>query len=130
MFQPLKLHCLSPTPCLKEIISVHMTGQSQHSLTGTQMGTPYYMSPEQLRDSKSVDARSDLYSLGVTLYHLATGDHPQTIRLDVLPTRLRTILERALQKHPADRFNSASEMLLSNRKANRPQLSLSVKPGY
>lgn len=44
--------------------------------TGTVLGTPAYMSPEQLEDSSSVDRRSDIYSMGVMLYQLLTGEKP------------------------------------------------------
>ncbi|MEA2041985.1 MAG: serine/threonine-protein kinase, partial [Bacteroidota bacterium] len=44
--------------------------------TGTQMGTPVYMSPEQVRDTKHIDHRSDLYSLGVMLYYMIEGKSP------------------------------------------------------
>jgi serine/threonine protein kinase len=43
---------------------------------GEVIGTPYYISPEQVQDSKSVDARTDIYSLGATFYHLLTGHPP------------------------------------------------------
>ena len=49
-----------------------------HSMTqiGTTLGTPSYMAPEQARDAKTVDNRSDIYSLGVTLYYFVTGKLP------------------------------------------------------
>jgi serine/threonine protein kinase len=46
------------------------------TMTGTQMGTAAYMSPEQAQDAKSVDARSDLYSLGVIFFEMLTGQTP------------------------------------------------------
>jgi serine/threonine protein kinase len=44
--------------------------------TGCTIGTPHYMSPEQIKDFKHVDPRADIYSMGVILYHLFTGHYP------------------------------------------------------
>jgi serine/threonine-protein kinase len=51
-------------------------GMGSRTRTGALLGTPGYMSPEQLRDSKSCDARSDLWSLGVVLHEMLTHRHP------------------------------------------------------
>jgi serine/threonine-protein kinase len=103
-------------------------------LTGqTCLGTPAYMSPEQLRSSKNVDARADLWSLGVMMYELLTktlpfdGESPSEIFAAVLektpapitslrrdvPEALVKIIDRTLQKNPNDRFEDAGELALA-----------------
>jgi serine/threonine protein kinase len=94
--------------------------------TGTQMGTPIYMSPEQVRDSKDVDCRSDIYSLGVVLYEAITGSFPFDKNNLSLPEIQICILREALPKtgmmwddqitkatakNERDRFQSCEEWL-------------------
>jgi serine/threonine-protein kinase len=107
-------------------------GAHQATLTqlGTVMGTTDYMSPEQGRDSRAVDARSDLYSLGCTLYHALTGkppfpggtsmeklmrhqlDEPEPVtRLrPEVPPALAAVLNKLMAKDPAKRYQTAAEV--------------------
>ncbi|MEO6953141.1 MAG: protein kinase [Polyangia bacterium] len=98
--------------------------------TGVLLGTPAYMSPEQCRGSGDVDARADIYSLGIVLYELTTGDvpfngngygqvllsqmteapkPPTQINRD-LPKSVEAVILRALAKDPAQRYQSMAEM--------------------
>lgn len=98
---------------------------------GTAVGTPAYMAPEQAAADPNVDHRADLYALGVVAYELLTGrvpfdyDTPQELIaahvtrdpvpiLDVratLPTGVAQIVMRCLEKRPADRWQSADELV-------------------
>ena len=107
-----------------------MSEDSELTRDGMTLGTPLYMSPEQA-EGRPVDARSDLYSLGATIYHLLAGRPPfvgstaiavamahikdplpalAAARPD-LPAGLCEIVERMLAKDPADRFASPQELL-------------------
>ena len=79
------------------------------------IGTPHYMSPEQIEKPQSVDHRADIYSLGVVFYEMLTGELPlgkfqppsRKVHIDV---RLDEIVLRALEKEPERRFQHVSEV--------------------
>jgi len=111
-----------------------MAGSDMTS-TGTVMGTPHYMSPEQVRGQKA-DARSDVFALGCICYELLSGRKPfdaesmHGVLFKVmqeepaplaevapgLPPVLVELIEHALAKEPADRYQNAGELLSAVRK--------------
>ncbi len=106
--------------------------------TGIVLGTPMYMSPEQL-GAEDLTGHSDLFSLGVTLYELLAGEvpfhatniavlmtkittedpAPMSTRRAGIPQSVDTVLARALAKRPMDRFTSGSEMAIALRNCAR-----------
>lgn len=100
--------------------------------TGLVMGSPHYMAPEQFRNTKHVDARADVWSLGVVLYELLTATRPFEAegpwelmnvihseaftplgaRRSDVPGDLQGIVSRCLQKDPARRYQNLGELAL------------------
>jgi len=100
--------------------------------TSALLGSPLYMSPEQMRASRNVDVRTDVWSLGVILYHLVTGTvpfHGETVTQLCLivvqdeplrpsahrpiPLDFETIIMRCLEKDPARRFQNVAELAIA-----------------
>jgi len=116
-------------PILMDFGVAKMLGESHFTATGTVIGTALYMSPEQARGERP-DARTDIYSLGVMLFEMITGQPPfegdsavavlmkhvnepvpdaRQLNADI-PDELVVVIERALAKNPADRYQTAAQM--------------------
>ena len=107
-------------------ISKRMDSTSELTAVGSLMGTPYYMSPEQVR-TEPADHRSDLYAAGIIFYEMLTGEKPfQADSLTgialkhineeppALPVQLRhveSIFKRLVEKTPAARYQNAGEFI-------------------
>ena len=73
--------------------------------TGAMIGTLGFMSPEQTNSSQ-VDARSDIYSLGATLYQMVTAKNPRVMNFNHVPNAIRDVLHKATEESVEDRFQS------------------------
>lgn len=107
------------------------SGRDSATQSGCTMGTPLYMSPEQVRDAKRVDERSDVFTLGAIVYEMLSGVHPfrggtdalstlQTVAnahyvpledvVPHLPTRMLRAVSSALQVDPDERCSSVEQL--------------------
>jgi len=117
--------------------------------TGSQMGSPLYMSPEQVKDASNIDNLSDIYSLGVVLYHMISGKPPYTdssyskfdifnkIVYEPLPeltqySEFNQIIQKATQKDPSKRYRTCAEFLNDLNNVNNIQqasMDKTIVPG-
>ena len=113
---------------VSKLIGWEVTGDGMVTRKGMVLGSPMYMSPEHIRDSSTVDARTDLWSLGAVMHELLTGKAPfdrgglqlvlravctepyQPPERSDLPPELRAILVRCLAKRRSERFEDAAAL--------------------
>jgi serine/threonine protein kinase len=147
-------HRADGTPSVKVLdfgiskVTQHGTSQAEAALTHTTtiMGSPLYMSPEQIRASRAVDLRTDVWSLGVILYELLTGEAPfvgQTlpdisVKIAVEPppplrlkrpelsALLEAVVMKCLEKDRENRFRTLGELAMAMFELAPPRSRLSI----
>jgi serine/threonine-protein kinase len=124
---------MEPTGAMSPGLSMSPTLSLQATQAGMILGTAGYMSPEQVR-GKSIDFRTDIFSLGAVFYEMLTGrrayDRPSIVETmgavlkddpakypesDKIPESIRGFVFRSLEKDPADRYQSATDLLMDLR---------------
>lgn len=121
-------------------------GSGVHRVTaaGKVMGTPHYMAPEQILGGRDLDVRTDIYSLGATLYHMVTGERPfsakssleamqrqlfdpdpspQTVWPD-LSEGVSRVITRMMARSPLDRYLSVHDLVIDLRRVRNGDLPL------
>jgi serine/threonine protein kinase len=131
-------------------LSLEAEMESRLTQTGVPLGTPAYMSPEQVRGESDLSSRTDVYALGAILYEILTGRTPH--RGDSLPALYRSILEsepelpgqlcpevprpaeamalKALRKNPSERYENAAEFAEELSRFLRGEAVLARPPSF
>ncbi len=124
-------------------LAVQTAGGQRMTQTGLSLGTPQYMSPEQAMGERTIDARSDIYALGAVTYEMLVGEAPFTgpsvqaivarvlteeprsisVQRKAVPAGVEQAVLRALEKLPADRFESAKEFIDALGREGQPTVS-------
>ncbi len=129
------------------IASAEKEGEAEEDITqaGITLGTPAYMPPEQFEDSKNVDARADIYALGVMLYEMVTGQKPYGVNMvpetliqikkgqytapskieQNLPKGISRIIKKMMNAKPSKRYKNADAVLKA---VNRQLNKFEIKP--
>ncbi|HEY3412420.1 MAG TPA: serine/threonine-protein kinase [Armatimonadota bacterium] len=143
--KPDNVHLVTPTvPKLTDFGIARIQAETNITLSGQVFGTPSYMSPEQVAGGE-IDARTDVFSLGVMLFEMAVGRKPftgesvVTITYNIvnetplipptIPDYLAAIIRKALHKRPQDRYATAGEMAEDLRAHRAPNGAAASAPG-